>query len=37
MYIHEHIHTTAMELGPKRPSLLWCWGPKSIIGVYMDS
>ena len=30
------IHTTIMELGPKRPSLLWFWDPNSIIGVYMD-
>ena len=25
-----------MELGPKRPSLLWFWGPNSILVVYMD-
>ena len=25
-----------MELGPKRPSLLWFWGPNSIMVVYMD-
>ena len=27
-----------MELGPKRlrPSLLWFWGPNSIMEVYMD-
>ena len=25
-----------MELGPKRPSLLWYWGPNSIVVVYMD-
>ena len=30
------IYTTIMELGPKRPSLLWFWDPNSIIGVYMD-
>ena len=30
------ICTTIMELGPKRPSLLWLWDPNSIIGVYMD-
>ena len=30
------IYTSIMELGPKRPSLLWFWDPNSIIGVYMD-
>ena len=30
------IYTTIMELGPKRPSLSWLWGPNSIIVVYMD-
>ena len=30
------IYTTIMELGPKRPSPLWFWGPNSIIVVYMD-
>ena len=25
-----------MELGPKRPSLLWFWDPNSIIGVFVD-
>ena len=30
------MYTTSMELGPKRPSLLWFWDPNSIIGVYMD-
>ena len=25
-----------MELGPKRPSLLWFCGPDSILVVYMD-
>ena len=30
------IYTTTMELGPKRPSSLWFWGPNSIIVVYMD-
>ena len=25
-----------MELGPKRPSPLWFWGPNSITVVYMD-
>ena len=25
-----------MELGPKRPSPLWFWGPNSILVVYMD-
>ena len=24
-----------MELGPKRPSLLWFWGPNSIMVVYV--
>ena len=27
---------TTMELGPKGPSLLWFWGPNSIMVVYMD-
>ena len=30
------IYTTIMELGPKRPSPLWFWGPNSRIVVYMD-
>ena len=30
------IYTTIMELGLKRPSLLWFWGPNSIMAVYMD-
>ena len=30
------IYTTIMELGPKRPSPLWFWGPNSIMVVYMD-
>ena len=30
------IYTIIMELGPKRPSPLWFWGPNSIIAVYMD-
>ena len=30
------IYTTIMELGPKRPSLLWFWWPNSIMGVYLD-
>ena len=30
------IYTTIMDLGPKRPSLLWFWGPNSIIVVYVD-
>ena len=25
-----------MELGPKRPSPLWFWGPISILVVWMD-
>ena len=25
-----------MELSPKRPSLVWFWGPNSIMVVYMD-
>ena len=25
-----------MELRTKRPSLLWIWGPNSIMVVYMD-
>ena len=29
------IYTTIMELGPKRPSPLWFWGPNSIMVVYM--
>ena len=29
-------YTTIVELGPKRPSLLWFWDPNSIIGVFMD-
>ena len=31
VHIHDHY-----ELGPNRPSLLWFWGPNSIIVVYMD-
>ena len=30
------IYTTIMELGSKRPSPLWFWGPNSIIVVHMD-
>ena len=30
------IYTTIMELGPKRPFILWFWGPNSIMVVYMD-
>ena len=30
------IYTTIMELGPKRPSPLWFWGPNPIIVVYVD-
>ena len=30
------IYTTMMELGTKRPSLVWFWGPNSIMVVYMD-
>ena len=30
------IYTTTMQLGPKRPSPLWFWGPNSIIVRYMD-
>ena len=30
------ICTTIMELGPKRPFILWFWGPNSIMVVYMD-
>ena len=30
------IDTTIVKLGPRRPSLLWFWGPNSIIVVYMD-
>ena len=30
------IYTTGMELGTERPSLLWFWGPNSIMVVYMD-
>ena len=29
-------YTTIVELGPKRPSLLWFWGPNSIVVVHMD-
>ena len=36
MYPKGSIYTTIMELGPERPSLLWFWGPNSIIEVYMD-
>ena len=25
-----------MEVGSKRPSLLWLWGPNSRVVVYMD-
>ena len=25
-----------MELGTERPSLLWLWGPNSMMVVYMD-
>ena len=35
-YPRGSIYTTIMELGPKRPSLLWFWDPNSIIGVFMD-
>ena len=34
--IHIYIYTTIMELGPKRPFILWFWGPNTIIVVYMD-
>ena len=30
------IYTTIMELGTERPSLLWLWGPNSMMVVYMD-
>ena len=30
------IYGTIMELGPKRPSLLWFWDPNSIVGLFMD-
>ena len=30
------IHTTIMELGTERPSLLRFWGPNSIMVAYMD-
>ena len=30
------MYTTTMELGPKRPSLLWFWDLNSIIGVFLD-
>ena len=30
------IHTTIMELGPKRPSLLWFRGPSALVVVYVD-
>ena len=36
MVIRKSIYTTTMDLGPKRPSLLWFWGPRSIMVVYMD-
>ena len=37
MYIPRgSIYTTIMELGPKRPSPLWFWGPNSTIVGYMD-
>ena len=41
MYVYIYIprgstYTTIMELGPRRPSPLWFWGPNSIVVVYMD-
>ena len=36
LYPRGSIYPTIMELGPKRPSLLWLWGPNSIMVVYMD-
>ena len=30
------MYTTIMELGPKRASLVWSWGPDSIMAVHMD-
>ena len=30
------IYSTIMELGPQRPSILWLWGPNSIMVVYME-
>ena len=35
-YPRGSIYTTIMELGIERPSLLWLWGPNSIMVVYMD-
>ena len=40
MYIYIYIYpdticTTILELDPKRPSLLWFWGPNSIVVVCM--
>ena len=29
--IYIYIYTTIMELGARRPSLLWFWGPNSIF------
>ena len=31
-----HKKKTIMELGPRRPSLLWFEGPGSMVVVYMD-
>ena len=28
-------YTLTMELGPKKPSLFWFWGPNSIMVVYV--
>ena len=35
-YPRGSVCTTIMESGPKRPSPLWFWRPKSIIVAYMD-
>ena len=35
-YPRRSIYTTIMELGPRRPSLLWFEGPGSMVVVYMD-
>ena len=36
IYPRGSIYSTIMELGPERPSILWLWGPNSIMVVYME-
>ena len=31
IYIYIYYHSTIIESGPKCPSLLWFWGPSSIV------